>query len=223
MKPKNFNNKGKKNSATTMRHDLGSNSGDETKIATMGFKGKDSISSTCSSSSLNGTQHEKQRIDFSHIRVILQYTKIDTLFDSGSEANLILGDVVKKLNLETTPHPKPYTLGWLSENEKFHVTKRCKLRFSITPNFIDEVELDVIPLYICSIVFGSPYLYDRRAIFNRHENKYHLFKYGVDYIVRAHNKKLNLSIVNVGQMKRLINSSKEFVPLIIIHKENVEN
>jgi hypothetical protein len=26
------------------------------------------------------------------------------------------------------------------------------------------------------IVLGSPYLYDRKAIFHRHENKYHLFK-----------------------------------------------
>jgi hypothetical protein len=56
------------------------------------------------------------------------------------------------------------------------VTKICKLRFSITANFIDEVELDVIPLDICGIVLGSPYLYDRRAILHRHENIYHCLK-----------------------------------------------
>jgi hypothetical protein len=64
------------------------------------------------------------------------------------------------------------------------VTRRCKLIFSITANFIDEVELDVIPLDIYGIVFGSPYLYDKRAIFHHHENKYHLFKNGFGYIVR---------------------------------------
>jgi hypothetical protein len=48
--------------------------------------------------------------------------------------------------------------------------------FSITANFIDEVELDVIPLDICGIVLGIPYLYDRITIFHHHENKYHLFK-----------------------------------------------
>jgi hypothetical protein len=115
--------------------------------------------------------------------------------------------------LETTPHPKPYPLGWICDNAKFHVTKRCKLRFSITANFIDEVELDVIPLDICGIVLGSPYLYDRRAIFHHHENKYHLFKNGVEYIVREHNKKLNLSLVNARQMKRLVNASKKFCTL----------
>ena len=103
------------------------------------------------------------------------------------------------------------------------MTKRCKLKFSITANFLDEVELDVIPIDICGIVLVSPYLYDRRAIFHHHENKYHLFKNGVEYIVRAHNKKLNLSLVNVGQMKRLVNASKNFVLLMIKPKENVGN
>jgi hypothetical protein len=37
------------------------------------------------------------------------------------------------------------------------VTKRCKLIFSITTNFIDEVDLDVIPLDMCGIVLESPY------------------------------------------------------------------
>jgi hypothetical protein len=102
------------------------------------------------------------------------------------------------------------------------VTKRCKLRFSITAIFIDEVELDVIPLDICGIVLGSPYLYDRRSIFHIHEKKYHLFKNGVEYIVRAHTNKLNLSLVNDGQMKRLVNASKNFVLLMIKTKDNVE-
>jgi hypothetical protein len=125
----------------------------------MGFQGKDSIESTSSSSSnsLNETQKEKERILFFHIRVISKHTKIDTLFDTGSQANLISEDTIKKLKLETTPHPKPYTLGWISDNAKLHVTRRCKLRFSITTKFIDEVDLDVIPLDICGIVLGSPY------------------------------------------------------------------
>jgi hypothetical protein len=78
-------------------------------------------------------------------------------------------------------------------------------------------------LDICGIVLGSPYLYDRKAIFHRHENKYHLFKNGVEYIVRAHTKKMNLSLVNVGQMKRLVNASKNFVLLMIKPKDDIEN
>ena len=66
----------------------------------------------------------------------------------------------------------------------------------------------------------SPYLYDRKETFYRHENKYHLFKYGVEYTVIAHRKKLNLSLLNVGQMKSLVNSSKNLVLLMI--KSNVD-
>jgi hypothetical protein len=117
--------------------------------------------------------------------------------------------------LETTPHPKPYPLGWICDNAKLHVTRRCKLRFAINENYIDEVDLDVIPLDICGIVLGSPYLYERRAIFHRLENRYHLFKNGVEYIVRAHTKKMNLSLANAGQMKRLVNASKNLVLLML--------
>jgi hypothetical protein len=225
-RPKKFgNNKGKSKTVATVQHDLGFDSGDEKKITAMGYQVNGSIAITSSSSNnnINVTQQEKERIELFHIRVVSKHIKIDTLFDTGSQANLISEDIFKKLKLETIPHPKPYLLGWICDNAKLQVTRRCKLRFAITANFIDEVELDVIPLDICGIVLGSPYLYDRKAIFHRHENKYHLFKNGVEYIVRAHTKKMNLSLVNAGQMKRLVNASKNFVLLMIKPKDDIEN
>jgi hypothetical protein len=222
-RPKNFNNKEKPNIVATVQQDLGCDSEDEMKITTMGLQGKNYVASTSSSNfAINETQHEKERMEIFHIRVISQHSKIDTLFYTRSQANLISEDIVKKLDLETTPHLKKHPLGWICDNAKLHVTRRCKLRFSITRNYIDEVELDVIPFDICGIVFGSQYLYDRRAIFHRHENKYHLFKNEVEYIVRAHTKKMNLSLTNVGQMKRLVNPSKNLVVLMTKPKENDE-
>jgi hypothetical protein len=226
-RPKKFgnNDKGKSKTVATVLQDLGSDSGDETKITAMGYQGNNYVAGTSSSSNdnVNVTQQEKTRIELFHIRVVSKHTKIDTLFDSGSQANLISEETVKKLKLETSPHPKPYPLGWICDNAKLQVTRKCKLRFAITANFVDEVELDVIPLDICGIVLGSPYLYDRKAIFYRQENKYHLFKDGVEYVVRAHTKKMNLSIINAGQMKRLVNASKNFVLLMIKPKNDVEN
>jgi hypothetical protein len=52
-RPKNFGNKGKSKTATTIQHDLGFDSGDETKITTMGYQGNGSIASTISSSNNN--------------------------------------------------------------------------------------------------------------------------------------------------------------------------
>jgi hypothetical protein len=189
---------------------LCSDSGDEKNITAMGYQGNNYVASPSSSSNDNVdvNQQEKMRIELFHIRIVSKHTKIDTLFDSGSQENIISEETVNKLKLETSPHPNPYPLGWICDNAKLQVTRKCKLRFTITANFVDEVELDVIPLDICGIVLGSPYLYDRKAIFYLQENKYHLFKDWVEYVVRAHTKNMNLSIINAGQMKRLVNASK---------------
>jgi hypothetical protein len=86
----------------------------------MGYQGNGSIASTSSSSNnkLNVTRQEKERIKLFHIRVVSKHTKIDTLFDTRYQANFISEDTVKKLKLETIPHPKPYPLGWICDNVK---------------------------------------------------------------------------------------------------------
>jgi hypothetical protein len=112
------------------------------------------------------------------------------------------------MGLVMKPHPKPYSLGWVCDKEKLNVTKQCRVIFSIASKLIDEVDLDFVPLDICGMVLGSPYLYDRKAIFFRHDNKYHLTKEGVEYIVRAHNMRVNKTLVSAGQMKRLITTNK---------------
>ena len=110
------------------------------------------------------------------MRVISKHTNIDTLFDGGSQENLISEDLVKKLNLETIPHPKPYPLGWIYKAENLKFSKKCILHFVIIAHFVDTVELDVVPLDITGVVLGSPYLYQNKAILHIHDNKYHLFK-----------------------------------------------
>ena len=90
------------------------------------------------------------------MRVVSKHTKIDTLFDSGSQANIISKDLVKQLKLETIPHPKPYPLGWICKDANLQVSRKCILCFAITTHFIDTIELDVVPLDISGIVLGSP-------------------------------------------------------------------
>jgi hypothetical protein len=40
---------------------------------------------------------------------------IHFIFDSGSQKNLISVEVIKRLDLPTTPHPQPYTIGWIRQ------------------------------------------------------------------------------------------------------------
>ena len=56
------------------------------------------------------------------------------------------------------------------------VMKQCKIKFVASSYFIDEVELDVVPINVCIVVFGSPYMHMRDAIFMRRKNQYHLIK-----------------------------------------------
>jgi hypothetical protein len=76
-----------------------------------------------------------------------------------------------------------------------------------------------VPLEICGIVLGSPYLYDRKTIFYREQNQYHLFKEGIEYIVHSHSIKNNRSFVTTGQLKRVVNGSKNLTLVSVKTKE----
>jgi hypothetical protein len=67
----------------------------------------------------------------------------------------------------------------------------------------------VVPLDICGMVLGSPYLYDKKTIFCREQNKYNIFKDGIEFNVRAHQMKTNLTIVAIGHMKMLVNANNQ--------------
>jgi len=67
--------------------------------------------------------------------------------------------LVEKSGLEVHNHPIPFQLKWVTKNAKIKVTKQCKIKFSISVDFIDEVELDVVPFDVCGAMFRSPYMY----------------------------------------------------------------
>jgi hypothetical protein len=215
---KQFSGKGKTKTIATVQQDLGLDSGEEGKITTVRVQGKYSLHA---SSNSNNESHddERKRNELFHIRVVSKHRKIDTLFDLGSQVNLIFEALVKKTGLETKPHPKPYPLGWVCDQAKLNVIKQCRVIFAIASKLIDEVDLDVLSLDICVIVLGSPYLYDRKEVFFHLENKYHLTKRGVEYIVRAHNMRVNTTLVSAGQMKRLINTNKRYVLMVVREKD----
>jgi hypothetical protein len=81
---------------------------------------------------------------------------VDALFDFGS---LIVEDMIGKLWLEVHDHPHPYPLGWVNKDAELNVTKQCKIKFVISANYIDEVEVDVVPLDVCGVMFGSLYMH----------------------------------------------------------------
>jgi hypothetical protein len=77
--------------------------------------------------------------------------------------------MVKKFGLEVHDDPSPYLLGWVNMDANIKVTKQCNIKFLVSVDLIDEVELDVVPLNICGVVFGSPYMYMRDVLYSLHE------------------------------------------------------
>jgi hypothetical protein len=93
------------------------------------------------------------------------------LFDSGSQCNLVSETLVDELGLETYDLVQPSSLVWLQGKIVMRITQRCKIKFSISVSYVDEVECEVAPLDAYGVMFGSPYLWDRDATFYRRENK----------------------------------------------------
>ena len=93
------------------------------------MKGKDivgndsNIGSSCASTYKDRVSSKDKRNALFHIRVITKQTKIDTLIDSGSQANFIAEEVVKQLGLTIKPHKRPYPLGWVCKDKRLQVTK----------------------------------------------------------------------------------------------------
>jgi hypothetical protein len=55
--------------------------------------------------------YQKKRSELFNVRVIVKHAKVDTLFDSGSQVNLIYEAIVKNIGLKMTPHKNTYPLG----------------------------------------------------------------------------------------------------------------
>jgi hypothetical protein len=121
--------------------------------------------------------------------------------------------LVKKLGLKTQVHHNPYTLKWMSNHHQMHITKQCKIKFAISSKYVDEVTCDVVSLRECGMVLGSPYLYDRKAIFYKTKNQYQLTKEGQDDVVHADHVKENTTLQTMEQLKKAVQASNK--PIIV--------
>jgi hypothetical protein len=113
--------------------------------------------------------------------------------------------------LQVHNYPIPYPLGWVNKDVEIKVMKQCKVKFEVSVYFINEVKLDVVPLDMCGVLFGIPYMHMRDETFMRRVNQYHLIKDGKSFINNAHKFKSNILLVSANQAKNLNSSSKKYV------------
>ncbi|XP_044947533.1 uncharacterized protein LOC123396757 [Hordeum vulgare subsp. vulgare] len=82
------------------------------------------------------------------------------IIDGGSYRNLASKELCAKLKLKYLPHPNPYYVQWLSDNGEMKVNHMVRVNFEIGP-YTDSIEFDVVPMTVCHLLLGRPWLYDR--------------------------------------------------------------
>jgi hypothetical protein len=80
------------------------------------------------------------------IKVQVKKWKVNSLFDSGSQRNLVFEKLVDEIGIETYDLVQPSSLIWLQGKIVTRITRRCKIKFAISSNYVDEVECEVEPL-----------------------------------------------------------------------------
>jgi hypothetical protein len=110
-----------------------------------------------------------------HSQMWVKGTSLNFIIYSSIQKNLISEEVVKWIALLKTPHPQPYTIGWLRQGSDLHVSQQCHLSYGIKP-FKDEVLCDVSPLKVCNVILGQPYLWKHHVVYDSRPQCYYYFE-----------------------------------------------
>jgi len=119
----------------------------------------------------------QQRENIFHTRCYVQTKVCSLIIDSESCVNVCSTTLVRKLNLCTIKHAKPYRLQWLSDSGEVKVTKQVVVPFFIR-KYVDEVLCDVALMQTSHILLGRPWQYDRNVIHDGVKNRYTIVKDG---------------------------------------------
>ena len=92
---------------------------------------------------------EQQRESIFHARCLINKV-CNMIIDGGSCTNVASATSVKKLNLSTNKHPRPYKLQWLNDCGEIRVKNQVLISLSIGI-YSDEVLCGVVLMQACLI------------------------------------------------------------------------
>jgi hypothetical protein len=153
-----------------------------------------------------------------HSQMWVKGTMLHFIMDRGSQKNLISIEVIKWLALPTTPHPQPYTIGWLCQGRDLRINQQCRLSYDIKP-FKDEVLCDVSPLKVCDVLLGQPYLWKLRVVYESRPRSVIITLNMKLYRIPEAVPPSVISLISPKKCRKVISQMGKFV-FFVIHSQN---
>ncbi|XP_024013092.1 uncharacterized protein LOC112087299 [Eutrema salsugineum] len=122
-------------------------------------------------------EEQEQRENLFHTRCLVQGKVCSLIIDGGSCTNVASEEMVKKLGLKMTKHPRPYKLLWLNETGEMKVQNQVLVPISIG-KYEDEVLGDVLAMEAGHILLGRPWQSDRTVLHDGFTNKHSFVFHG---------------------------------------------
>ena len=93
------------------------------------------------------------------------------IIDSGSCTNVAAKALVDRLKPPTRPHPRPYKIKWLDNNNTHEVRKQALIALKMGP-YLDNIWCGILPMTACQLLLGRPWQFDKKAIHDGTLNTY---------------------------------------------------
>jgi hypothetical protein len=98
-----------------------------------------------------------------HSQMWVKGTLLHFIVDSGSQKNLISAEVVKRLALPTTPHPQPYTIGWLRQGSDLTSANSVDYHTTSSPSKTRYCVMFLLSKFVmffwANLIYGNVMLY----------------------------------------------------------------
>jgi hypothetical protein len=139
---------------------------------------------------------------------------IHFIFDSGSQKNLILVELIKQLNLPMTPHLQPYTIHWLHQGRDICVSQQCCLSYNMKP-LKHEILCDIYPLEVFDVILGQPYLWKHHVVYDSRPRSV-MITLGIKlYKIPEVAPPTDISLISAKKCSKVISQTRKFIFLVI--------
>lgn len=103
------------------------------------------------------------------------------IIDLGASHNVVSYEVVRKLNLQTFVHPKPYYATSVTKNQNLLVSTQVVIEFLVGKYNSDKVLCDVMDRSCGHLILGRSWKWSRKVIYDGFTNKYLVHHEGKKY------------------------------------------